>query len=365
MRVKPAQLIPGCVLLQEVKGKSNKPLVPKDTVLTEKHITFLEKFFVSSVEVSSKLADGKAFKPKEIVEEENKIRQEVKMEQPVKGLTFQEHYDQVVQKYKREFEKWQNGMVIDMPDLRKNMIPLLERMDEIEEEVYILHRYSRKEEYLYYHSVAVGVLSAYLGKKMGFTKGEWLQIGIAGLLSDSGMAKIAPDILPKAHSLTDLELSEIKKHPAYSYRLVENIPTITHGVKVAVLQHHERLDGSGYPLGLRKGKIHRYARIIALCDMYHAMTSDRSYKKSKSPFKVVEDLQNNRFTKLDPEVVKAFVDSLASFSIGTKVKLSNQLTGEIVFIDHDDPANPIVRLSDGQILSLQQDKSVFIEEIIR
>ncbi|MFA1819621.1 HD-GYP domain-containing protein [Virgibacillus oceani] len=256
-------------------------------------------------------------------------------------------------------------MAIDMPDIRKHVIPLLERMYDIEEEVYILHRYSRKEEYLYYHSVAVAVLSAYLGMKMDFSKGEWLQIGIAGLLSDSGMAKIDSDILLKTHGLTDIELNEIKKHPTYSYRLVENIPTITHSVKIAVLQHHERLDGSGYPYGLSKGKIHRYARIIALCDMYHAMTSARLYKASKSPFKVIEALQNIKFIKLDPEVVKAFVDSLASFSIGTKVKLSNQLTGEIVFIDHDDPAKPIVRLPDEQIVSLQQEKSVFIEEIIK
>ena len=79
---------------------------------------------------------------------------------------------------------------------------------------------------------------------------------------------------------------------------------------------------------------------------------------------MIEELQNNKFIKLDPEVVKAFIDSLASFSIGTKVKLSNQLTGEIVFIDHDDPARPIVRLPDEEIISLQQEKSIFIEEIV-
>lgn len=363
MRVKPSQLIPGCILLQEVKGKSNKPLVPKNTVLEEKHITFLGKFLISSVEVSSKLADGKVFQPKEIIEGVS-VNREHKKEKQHENLSFKNHYDHAVHMYKKEFEKWQNGMPVDMAVLRKHILPLLERINEIEEEVYLLHRYSKRKDYFYYHSVALGVLSAYLGKKMGFKKGEWLQIGIAGLLSDSGMAKLDPAILLKEHPLTMDELNEIKKHPAYAYRLVENTPTITQGVKIAVLQHHERLDGSGYPLGLRKGRIHRFARIIALCDMYNQMTSEHSCKEKKSPYKAIEALQKEKYTKLDPEVVNAFIDSLVRFSIGTKVKLSNQFTGEIVFIDHDEPARPIVRLQDGQILSLQQEQSIFIEEVI-
>ena len=98
--------------------------------------------------------------------------------------------------------------------------------------------------------------------------------------------------------------------------------------------------------------------------MYNKMTSEHSHKDRKSPFKAIETLQKEKYTKFDPEVVTAFVDSLVCSSIGMKVKLSNQIAGEIVFMDHNEPARPIVRLPDGQILSLQQDKSLFIEEII-
>ncbi|MEC5425049.1 HD-GYP domain-containing protein [Virgibacillus sp. C22-A2] len=363
MRVEPSQLVPGCVLLNEVKGKSNKALIPQKTILNEEHILFLQKFLIHSVDVSSKLVDGEEFIPKEVHEEETE--QELSQENNESNLLFKDHYHQAVSTYKVLFNKWENGFPIDMPYIRRVIIPLFERMDDISNAVYTLHHYANKKDYFYYHGVAVGLLSAYLGKKMGFSKGEWLQIGLAGFLSDSGMAKIPPAIVTKSSSLTYQEIDEVKNHPTYSYRLVESIPTITQTVKLAVLQHHERMDGSGYPLGLTKEKIHIYARIIAVCDMYHAMTTERIYKEKQSPFKVIEEIQKEQFSKLDPQVVKAFIDSLANFSIGTKVRLSNGQLAEIVFIDARKPTRPMVRMGDkGEIISLQDNLNLFIDEIM-
>ena len=88
-----------------------------------------------------------------------------------------------------------------------------------------------------------------------------------------------------------------------------------------------------YSLGLTGDKIHKYARIIAISDMYHAMTSERLYKEKQSPFKVIEEIEQDQFSKLDPEIVRSFIRNLANFSIGTKVRLSNKKNAEIVFID--------------------------------
>lgn len=363
MRVKASQLVPGCVLLREIKGKTNRDIIPKNTVLTEEHITVIKKFLVDSVEVSSKLVEGDSYTP-EKVEEVEQVQQKAEKKVTEELPPFQEHYEQTVQAYKKMFENWKNGAPLDMPYVRKLIIPLLKRMDDISSAVYTMHHYANKRDYIFYHSVAVSILSAFLAKKMGYPSGDWLQIGLAGFLSDAGMAKVDHNLLHKAGTLNTAQMNDLKKHPTYSYRMVEQIPTIKQSVKLAILQHHERMDGSGYPLGLSSGKIHKVARIIAVCDMYHAMTCERAYKEKQSPFLVIEELQKEQFSTLDPDVVASFVESMTHFSIGTKIRLSNNQLGEIVFIDAKHPTRPMVRMEGKKdIISLQQTE-VFIEEIV-
>src|SRR5690625_4436018 len=179
------------------------------------------------------------------------------------------------------------------------------------------------------------------------------------------MAKVDPNILDKENVLTYIEREEINKHPSYSYLLVKPIQTIKESVKLAVLQHHERLDGSGYPLGLVGDQINQYARIIAVCDTYHAMTSERKYQKRQSPFKVMEELRKDQFLKFDPHIVQIFIKSFMNLSLGEKVKLSNHQVGKITFIDMDNLMTPLIMLEDDErIYSLKDDHTVFISDFI-
>ncbi|WP_404450753.1 HD-GYP domain-containing protein [Virgibacillus necropolis] len=364
MRVEPSQLVPGCMLLHDVKGKSNRAIIPKNTVLTEEHIMILEKFFITYVDVGSKLSDGKTFTPN-IVQKKKESKKRVEPTNDVSKLSFADHYQFVVQSYKKLFTSWQNNIQVDMPAVRKLVMPLFERIDRDDADVFTLHQFNTKNDYMYHHSVSVSIIAAYLGKKMGFSSGDWIQIGFAGFLSDCGMAKVSPSILNKKTSLSVEEINELKNHPSYSYRMVEHIPTITQIVKLAILQHHERIDGSGYPFGLQKEKIHTYSRIIAVSDIYHAMTCDRLYQPKQSPFQVVEELSRVKYTDFDYQVVDTFTKSLANFSIGTKVRLSNGQAGEIVFVEDKFPTRPMIQLCQSEeILTLKNNTSIYIEEII-
>lgn len=363
MRVSSSQLVPGCVLLRDVKGKTNRPIIPEKTVLTDNHILFLKKFLIDQVEVSERLAAGTFFKPLPIRPEEEQPEKKTS-EVELATLSFKEHYLYVVASYKKLFESWRNNQPIRNLAVRNLLLPLLDRMDDIGSSVYTLHQYANKKDYFYHHGVSVAILSAYLGKKMGYQQGEWYQIGLAGLLSDAGMAKLGDFILKKEGALTEAEKIEIRKHPTHSYRMVEHISHIPYTVKLAVLQHHERIDGSGYPLGLSHEKIHSFARIIAVSDMYHAMTSERLYRQKQSPFRVIEELQKEQFSKLDPRVVQVFVDAVTNFSIGTKVILSTNQIGEIVFIEQNHPTRPIVRLESGEIITLSNNHQLYIKEIV-
>ncbi|WP_156289948.1 HD-GYP domain-containing protein [Oceanobacillus salinisoli] len=363
MQVMPSQLVPGCILLKDVWGKTNHPIIPKNTVLLDIHIEILKAFLVDTVEVSTQLNNGELFEPESVdaASEEEQITGNQWDTDKTKS-PFQNHYEEAVKGYKELFKSWQSGMSLDILHVRKLIIPLLERTEDIDEAVTLLHQYGKKEEYLYYHSVAVAILSSYLARKLGYSKGEWLQIGIAGLLSDSGMSRIDPKIVFKKGSLQQHELEEIKKHPTLSYRLVEQTSSLTAGVKLAIIQHHERFDGSGYPLGVPMDKIHKYAQIVGICDSYHAMTSERLYKAKQSPFKVIEELQKSEFTKFDSAIVHKFVSSIADFPIGTKVRLTNDQTGEIIFIEPSKPTRPIVKLDGtGEIISLQNMPNVHLE----
>ncbi|WP_087973953.1 HD-GYP domain-containing protein [Oceanobacillus rekensis] len=365
MRVKPSQLVPGCVLIDEVKGKSNRLIMSKNTILNEKHIIILKKFLIESVEVSTKLSDDNEFKPEQVHKDEKD--QAVKQPGPASTseLSFIEHYLEATASYKKNYKQWKNSMPIDIASIRKFIIPLLERIGNINsKEIYSLHKHVEKNDYIFYHGVAVSLISALLGEKLGFSKGEWLQIGLAGLLSDCGMARIDSKIITSAKPLTPSDWKDIKNHPTYSYRMVENLPTITSGVKLAILQHHERVDGNGYPLGITKEKIHTYAQVIAVADMYHAMTSERLYKAKQSPFKVLEEIQKEQYLKFDAKVVKCFLGLFTNLAFGANVILSDKRSGEIVFIDPDKPTRPLIRIHGSEeVIALEQIPELYIEEI--
>lgn len=368
MRVHPSQLIEGCILMQNVLGKSGRPIMPAKTVLTDNHITVLHKFLIDSVEVSSKLVDGKTYMPKE-VEVIEKIQPQIKESEIYSEQEelppFSTHYLQAVEEYKRFYTEWNNGIPIDMSKIRRSIIPLLERIEELDMEIFTLHQFGTAKDYNYHHSVAISLISAFLGKELGYRKGEWIQLGLAGYLCDAGMTRVDSEITSKGDPLTESQHQEIRNHSTYSYRMVENITGLSKAAKIAILQHHERIDGSGYPLGLMKDKINTYARILAVSDTYHAMTSERLYKAQQPIFKVIDEIAHERFTKLDPLIVRKFIESLTARAVGKTVSLTNNKKGEIVFIDKSHLTRPIVKLHDTEeIISLQMNPGLHIEEVM-
>ncbi|MBU8905750.1 HD-GYP domain-containing protein [Desertibacillus haloalkaliphilus] len=358
MKVKTKQLQEGCILAEDVKALTNHPLVRKKTVLTEEHLQVLDAFLIDSVIVEDKLINGDDFRPPEITEERVEST-------PTKQKTFIELYLQAVNNYKKEFKSWQSGKKIEIINIRALIMPLLEEVIRHPSHVFSLHHYQTKEDYLYHHAVAVSILSAYLGKKIGLTKGEWIELGIAGALCDCGMARISETVLRKKGALYAAEYEEVKKHPIYSYQMLKGITGVSERVLLAVLQHHEREDGSGYPLGTTAKKNHQNSKICAVADIYHAMTSERYYRSKQSPFKVLELISKDQFGQLDHRVVQTLLNSLLNFSIGTRVRLSNGEEADILYIDQQAPTRPIVKLvTTGEVLKLITMQDLHIEEVL-
>lgn len=357
MRIKLSEIQEGCILAADVFSRTNLPIIPQKTVIANMHINVLEAFNVVEVEIERVLVNGASFQVTEIETEENDSNAIVDQ------LGFAGLFLKSVTRFKKEFQSWQSGLPVDIANIRVLLLPLLEKMESYPYEVFNLHRYSTKDTYIYQHPIAVGLISGFIGMKMHLEKGDWLQVALAGCLADCGMAKIHPAIIFKNAPLTLQEYLEVKKHPIYSYKMVRNISVLRKAVKLAILEHHERLDGSGYPFG-ESEKIPQFAKIIGIADIFHAMTSERLYRSKQSPYKVLELILEENFGKFDISILKVLTMAIIDFSTGDRVRLSNGKVAEVLFVDEKTPTRPLIKLlGTEEIVQLSQNRQIFIEGI--
>ncbi len=199
---------------------------------------------------------------------------------------------------------------------------LLQAVEEHESMLVDISALKVSDEYTYKHSVDVATLSMVIGKKLGMTARELHELGAAGLLHDLGKIRIPDSILNKPSRLTPEEFEIIKKHPLYGFEMIKDNPDIPIASAVAVLQHHEKLNGTGYPYGISQSDIFPYSRILGVADVYDALATSRPYKNAKTPRECVEILMS-MYEELDVEIMNAFIDSMLLYPVDTVVELSN------------------------------------------
>ena len=151
----------------------------------------------------------------------------------------------------------------------------------------------------------------------------------------------------------------------YIDSMIKDFPVLKKEMKEAVFKHHERLDGSGYPTGSKISSNLDYSQIIAVADVFHAMTSERLYRTKQSPFIVIEMIKESEFGKFDIKVVQALMDLIVELPIGTKVELSNSVRGEVMFINKFDPTRPLIKLeSTEEIIDLSTNRYFHITRVL-
>lgn len=355
LNVQVNRLQEGYRLLEDVVVNQDQVIIRKNSSLTNELIRVLQAYLIKNVEVE------KIDTPSE----QSSGTSEKWFSEERKPSSFISRYLEIIEEYKEMYLSWGRGSSIQISKVRELLLPLLEHINNNEHQIFLLHHFSTKEEYMYQHPVAVSLIANLIGRQIGLSKGERIQLSIAGFLIDCGMCKINPSIILKKETLLPDEYEEIKRHPVYSYQMTKNISTLSHESKLAVLQHHERLDGSGYPFKIDQTKIHPFSQILAVADVYHAMTSERVYRKKQSPFKVLEEMMQDSFGKFDIQYIDTLIQLISNFSIGTKVRLTNNKTGEIVFINPQNPIRPLIRMDeDNEFINLLQHMDLYIDEVI-
>ncbi|MFD1773193.1 HD-GYP domain-containing protein [Paenibacillus rhizophilus] len=229
----------------------------------------------------------------------------------------------------------------------KVMDSILDDMSSQEDPMIMLHDMHTTDNYLYVHSLNVCLYTLVLGIAHGYSSADLRVLGLGSLLHDIGKTQIPAKIVQKPGMLSDEEFRHMRAHTEIGYKILKEEPNIPLLAAHCAYQHHERIDGSGYPRGILGPQIHEYAKWIGVADSYDAMTSNRVYKKAMLPHQAVEALYVGSGTLYEQQQLEIFRDRVAIYPIGLNVKLSTGETGVIVKIDPSMPHRPVVRIIEG------------------
>ncbi len=230
-----------------------------------------------------------------------------------------------------------------------------------------IHNMGHDGDYLVHHCLHVGILAGLMGRWLGWSVLDQYNLVIAGLFLDIGKMQVPREVLEKQGALTPEEFALVKKHAQYGHDLLAKTTlNANQDIMQGILQHHERCDGSGYPLQIKKETISRFGRILAILDMYDAMASDRVFAKRRSPFDVFATLYDDVLEgKLDTEYGVLFIKHLCHALNGNWVRLSNGEKGQIVYLDESRVRSlPVVQTEQGEFIDLNKNKDIKVECIL-
>ncbi|MGE5507781.1 MAG: HD-GYP domain-containing protein [Chitinophagales bacterium] len=317
-------------LAHGVYSLSGKLLLPQGAKLTQRILQVLVRWGIAEVYLEG-------------APEETAISQRGS-EAPVPTVPkpTSQAYRKAVGEIKRAMESLRLGEAVALTDVGRTCGNLVLSIAQDPDVLTYLHLLHYRDDYTFQHSVRVGVLAVLLGRWLRLPLAEQAQLAIAGSMHDVGKALIPLEILNKPGRLSEPEFQVVKTHPLAGHHLLSNTSGCSGMVARVALEHHERIDGSGYPHGVSRQETILASRIVAVADIYDAMTSDRVYRSGQPEYAVLAQLQEDGFSTLDPQVTRVFVEHLVYSAHGRPVTLSDGRQGRVVFSRKDDPAHPIV-----------------------
>lgn len=265
------------------------------------------------------------------------------------------------------FEKRINQVVKKNGDLHVDSLvePVLKMVDDTGNPSSVfdmLHALRSYDDLTYMHSINVSLICNVLGQWLKFDDEEVRVLTAAGLLHDVGKILVPGDLIAKPSKLTKYEYAIVQRHAYDGYMVLKDLDINEH-IKNAALMHHERMDGSGYPLHLKGEQIDSYAKIVAIADVYDAMTSPRVYRGALCPFVAISMFEREGLQKYESKYILTFLECIVNTYLLNRVRLTNGMEGEIVFINREFLSKPTIKVGDAYV-DLTQYPDIAIEKII-
>lgn len=348
--------LPGMITAETIYNNYGAVIVWENTRLDDSAINRLKDFRMDAIHIFESSLPYKQNQPEA---EKPAVRASTRAEE----IPFAEAYEKDTDEFKSVLHDLSTGKTVSLNKTIEIANSVYSRKNDNRDIINCITQIRKVDEYTYYHCVNVSLLAMLIGKWMKLGSDDIYMLVQAGLLHDIGKSLISADILNKPGKLTEEEFGKMKKHSEYGYFLVRHLKGIDNRVSEAVYYHHEREDGSGYPMGLPGDQISQFAKILAVADTFDAMTANRTFKLKESPFRVFDLMQNGCFGYLDPVILDTFLANISHYYVGYKVKLSNGRIAEVVYINRQQYGRPVLKVDDAY-LDMSVAKNVHIEEVI-
>lgn len=263
-----------------------------------------------------------------------------------------------------EFERMRKTGRLEKPVIEETARELVESIGKYQQVYLGLEGIRRKDFYTYIHSIDVAVFMIILSKTLKLNKEQQERAALSGLLHDIGKTKIHNSILLKPARLTAEEMSVMQEHSRIGGEIISQDLKYSNEIAHVALEHHERMDSTGYPRGVNWDHLHLYSKMAAVCDIYDAITGERVYKKAMLPHEAVEYLMTIVDTHLDRSLTTLFVRNISIYPLGTRVTLNNGEEGIVVRLHDGYPARPVIKVEKrGKVRDLLEEKTLLISRI--
>jgi HD-GYP domain-containing protein (c-di-GMP phosphodiesterase class II) len=343
-------------LLHSIVNTRGMLLIPVDTILTENHIEKLELFNIDIFDVYVEIVDEKE---EQAVAAGPEITKFIKSPRVQAGGTVKQTKAHLldIENIIKDTGK------IPISDVEEILLPSIMEATQNRNIYKLFTDLKTERDFRFKHSIGVAYIATLLGRALKLKEKEVALLTTAASLCDIGTIKLPAALVQKSSELKPNEYEQMKQHTIMGHELLGE-SGLDARIALVALQHHEREDGSGYPYKLNGSQIHPFSKIVALADVYVAMTSERPQRPSLPFYKVINqlygDIIQNRF---DSRIGLTFLNMLMSAQIGSEVILSNGEKGTIVFIHANDPKSPLISI-EGEFIDLSQKSTLHIMEII-
>ncbi len=319
---------PGMVVNKPVLGFLGQVLLNADVTINAKHIYYLKQMGINTIYVNDdRLSD---------VEAEDLVSYEVRSESRAQVAKVMKDLDAAGPQKK--------GLVIKDKEILTVVTKIIEELINNQDTLFQLSDIRAQDGYLFAHSVNCCVLSTFIAAKMNYDIKTLRQLATGALLHDIGLVAVPQMILKKPGPLDDEEYDAVKKHPLYGFEIFKSSTLFSEQAGNIILQHHERNNGQGYPTGLRGKNISELARIVAVADVYDALTSDKSYRDAVPAHEALEKMTACGGEMFDPDVLKTFLANTTAFPLGSHVLLDNGESGVVIRNTAGYSLRPVIRL---------------------
>ena len=359
-KIQTSKLKPGMVVGSDVLNYDNKTIIAKGTTLSQTLITRLELYGILSVYVEDEMPKAQA---QDVVSSEEtepshfeKIREtemfkefQADYEEGRKSLEF--HVSEMVDK----------NVEVDPIILLEKPLEMISKAGSRVSVIDMLHAMRGFDDSTFAHCMNVSLLNYVVAGWLRWNKADQEMAMMCGILFDIGKLKVSRDILNKATPLTPDEMKEVRRHAEYGYQILRDKNLPDH-IKSTAIMHHERYDGSGYPLKVAGHRLDVFARLTAVTDIYDAMTSARVYRGPICPFRVVEIFEDEGLEKFDPDIIMTFLKNVTYTYIQNSCRLSDGREGVIIMQNPGEYSRPVVKCG-NDFIDLNKHRELRIEDL--